>query len=157
MPTFRTERQVTMPNAVAKAPRPRWRHCWTFSSAPAGAHSIESAAGTILHRRRFHRVETEEGSAKIVTEVLIAKAFDEAGDGVTHVVTSDHAPHSCMRRLATQSALVCRRLHEVAMPTGSLEPPPKAVAGAQAAHEAEAAALALAVLVRLTAHAGAAA
>lgn len=99
-------------------------------------------------------METEEGSAKIAMEVLIAKAFDEAGDGG---VTSDHAPHSCVRRLATESALVCRRLHEVAMPTGSLEPPPEAVAGAQAAHEAEAAALALAVLVRLTAHAGAAA
>ena len=47
-----------------------------------------------------------------------------------------------------------RRLHEVAMPTGALEPPAEALAGEQAAHEAETAVLALAVLVRLTAHAG---
>ena len=40
------------------------------------------------------------------------------------------------------------------MPTGALQPPEEAVAGEQAAHEAETAALALAVLVRLTAHAG---
>lgn len=47
-----------------------------------------------------------------------------------------------------------RRLHEVAMPTGALEPPEETMAGEQAAHEAETAVLALAVLVRLTAHAG---
>ena len=49
----------------------------------------------------------------------------------------------------------CRRLHEVAMPTGMLEPPPAVLASPQAAHEATAASLVLAVLVRLTAHAGA--
>lgn len=48
----------------------------------------------------------------------------------------------------------CRRLHAEAMPTGALEPPEEAMAGEQAAHEAETASLALAVLVRLTAHAG---
>jgi hypothetical protein len=51
-------------------------------------------------------------------------------------------------------ACLHRRLHEVAMPTGALEPPAETVAGEQAAHEAETAVLALAVLVRLTAHAG---
>ncbi len=54
------------------------------------------------------------------------------------------------------SLVLRRRLHGVDMPTGALEPPLDAMASPEAKHDAEVASLSLAVLVRLTAHAGAA-